>query len=153
MARESSRRIDGRGPDDAAAEIRAVVESRAQAIRAKNADGVMAHNAPDISCFDLVAPLHRRGSDAARRQLEHWFAAYQGAIGCEIAEFDASVADDTAFCRFLQRFTGTNTSGMPVDLRVRVTMGLRQRGGRWLIVHERMSEPLDVWNRPADAAA
>jgi PhnB protein len=152
MARETGRRTQCTAAF-AAAEIRAVVESRAQAIRSKHADGVLAHNAPDISCFDLIAPLHRRDAPAARRQLEHWFAAYEGPLGCEIAEFDAFVVDDTAFCRFLQRFTGTNTAGAAVDLRVRVTLGLRRRAGRWLIVHERMSEPLDVWNQPADAAA
>jgi len=128
---------------DAGSDIRALVERQAQAIRDKDADGVMIHNAPDMLSFDIVAPLRQRGAEVVRERLQHWFDAFDGAIGCEVRELEVATSSDTAFAHFLQRFSGTNTSGMAIDMWVRVTMGLRRIDGRWLIAHEHMSDPFD----------
>lgn len=128
---------------DAASGIRALVESQAQAIRDKDADGVMIHNAPDMLSFDIVAPLRQRSAEVVRERLRHWFDAFDGGIGCEVRELEVATSGDTAFAHFLQRFSGTNISGMAIDMWVRVTMGLRRIGGRWLIVHEHVSDPFD----------
>ncbi|GAA0722862.1 nuclear transport factor 2 family protein [Dokdonella soli] len=123
--------------------IRDVLEGQAAAIRAKDAAAVIACNAPDMLAFDLVAPLRDSGSDATKERLEDWFAAWDGPIGCEIRELDVSMARDIASCRFLQQFSGKNTSGAMLDLWVRVSMSLLRIDGDWLIVDEQLSDPID----------
>jgi ketosteroid isomerase-like protein len=93
--------------------------------------------------FDVVAPLRQRGAEVVRERLRHWFEAFEGAIGCEVRELEVATSNDTAFAHFLQRFSGTNISGIEIDMWVRVTMGLRRVDGRWLIAHEHMSDPFD----------
>ncbi|KRE99990.1 hypothetical protein ASG87_13465 [Frateuria sp. Soil773] len=145
--------IGGHAPSPADAgvvhAIRRVIHAQSEAIRRKDADAVMACNAPHMRTFGIVAPLPRCDPATVRERLEHWFAAFSGPLGCEAGEPDISAAGDTACARFLQRFSGTNASGMPVDLRVRVTMGLQRIGDRWLVAHEHLSDPLDPPPAPA----
>ena len=123
--------------------IRQLVERQADAIRRKDTDALMALNAPDMLSFDVVAPLCQRGAELIRQGLESWFAAFDGPLGCELRELEAIADGGTGFCHFLQRFHGTNTSGMRVDLWVRVMLGLRRLGEQWRIAHEHMSDPFD----------
>ena len=48
----------------AEAEIRALIDDWAKAMRAKDVDGVMSHYAPDSVTFDLAPPLISTGADA-----------------------------------------------------------------------------------------
>lgn len=123
--------------------IRHLVEEQVRAIRAKDADAVMALYAPQTVSFDVVAPLRSQGAGAVRERLEGWFAAYDGPIGVEIRDLDAAAAGDVGFCHGLQRITGTLVGGAGVNMWVRVTMGLRMIDGTWRIVHVHMSDPFD----------
>ena len=58
------------------AEVRSVIESWAQAMRAKDAPGVVAHQAPDFVQFDLAPPLRIIGTDP--NGLQQWFATWRG---------------------------------------------------------------------------
>lgn len=128
-------------PGDESA-VRAVIEGRARAIGRKDADAVIACNAPGMLSFGLLAPLRQRGATAMRQGLEHWFAAFHGPLGCKVRELGISTDADTASANFLHHFSGINAGGAQIDLYVRVTMGLQRIGGRWLIVHEHVSDPL-----------
>ena len=55
----------GDGRTTAEAEIRALIEEQAKAIRAKDVDGSVSSYAPDVLLFDVVNPLRSTGSDAA----------------------------------------------------------------------------------------
>jgi len=44
----------------------------------------------------------------------------------------------------IQRVTGTNTKGQPMDLTVRVTGVYRKIKGNWLVVHEHISVPVHL---------
>lgn len=122
--------------------IRAVIETRARAIRRKDADAVIACNAPGMLSFGLIAPLRQREPAGMRQALKDWFAAFCGPLGCEVRKLGISTDTDTASAHFLHHFSGINAGGAPIDLYVRVTMGLRRIGGRWLIIHEHLSDPL-----------
>jgi ketosteroid isomerase-like protein len=131
--------------------VRHVIHAQAEAIRRKDADAVMACNAPDIRSFGIVAPLRRPDAAAVREQLEYWFAAFAGPLNCEVHEPDISTIGDTACARFLQRFSGINRRGTAVELWVRVTMGLHRIDGRWLVAHEHLSDPFDHHAVPAQS--
>lgn len=138
------------GADDPGHAVRNLIHAQADAIRRKDADAVMACNAPGIRSFGIIAPLRRTDAAAIREQLQHWFAAFAGPLDCEVHEPDITTIGDTAGARFLQRFSGINMRGMAVELWVRVTMGLQRVDGRWLVAHEHLSDPL---HRDAAAAS
>lgn len=124
-------------------EIRHIVEAQARAIGEGDADAALADYAPGLVSFDVLPPLRSRGLDTVRKRLEEWFASYDGPIGCETHGLEVDAAGDIGFCYGLQRFTGTLTDGTEIDMWVRRTLCLRRIEGRWLIVHEHMSDPFD----------
>jgi uncharacterized protein (TIGR02246 family) len=127
-------------PTRADAEIRECIETWARALRAKDIDALTAHYAPDIVTFDLM-PLQSLGVDAYRRNFEAWFASVRGPIDYEIRDLRITASGDGAFCHYVGHVKSTRTTGEHTDYRVRVTMGLQQKDGRWLVTHEHVSTP------------
>lgn len=126
------------------AQIRALIEDRVKAVRAKDINGVMSNHAPDILSFDVVNPLQYTGSNTVRERAEEWFSWYQGPIGYEVRDLSITTGDDVAFCHYLYRVSGTTTEGGKVDMWVRATVCYRKIDGTWMITHEHNSVPFDV---------
>jgi uncharacterized protein (TIGR02246 family) len=121
------------------AQIRAVIDDWARAMRAKDVAGVMAHYAPDSVTFDLAPPLISTGADA--KGLQAWFSTWPGPIGYEIRDLRITAGDDAAFCHSLNRLSGTKSDGEKADVWFRLTLGLRKLGGEWRIAHQHESVP------------
>lgn len=124
------------------AEIRTVIKEQANAIRNKDANGVLRHYAADALRFDLAPPLAHAGADALDRQeLESWFATWRGPIGYEVRDFSVTTGDDIAFCHGFVRISGTKTDGAENSVWARQTLCLRKIDGAWKITHEHTSVP------------
>lgn len=122
-------------------QIRTLIDNWANAIRAKDVDGLMSHYTPDILVFDLAPPLQYAGIDAYRKNFEEWFSSFQGSIGCEIRDLSINAGDDVAFGHSLNRISGERTSGEETDVWVRATVCYRKIDGEWRIAHEHASVP------------
>lgn len=131
-------------PSSEDAEIRARLDALAQALRAKDIDALMAHYAPETVTFDLRPPIQVHGVDAYRRNFEAWFASTEGPIDYEIRDLRITTGDDVGFCHSVCHVRSTRTTGEKADYWVRVTSGLRKMNGRWMIVHEHVSMPIDI---------
>ncbi len=129
----------GQGDDEA--QIRALIDDWAKAVRAKDTDAVMSHYAADIVTFDLAPPLQYAGAEALKKSLEAWFPTFRGPVGYEIRDLSITTGDDVAFCRSLNRISGTRTDGEETDVWVRATVGLRKIDGKWKVTHEHTSVP------------
>lgn len=124
--------------------IRQVVQDRAQAVRAKDLDGAIAANAPDVVTFDVLPPLRNSGAEGIRERTERWFDGYPDAPGYEIRDLQVVAGSgDIAFAYYLYHVSGTLTSGDEVNMWVRATLGLQKHDGDWKIVHEHDSVPFD----------
>ena len=119
--------------------IRALIDDWAQAMRAKDADGVLAHHAADVVTFDLAPPLMSTGADA--QGVQAWFSTWQGPLGYEVRDLNITVGDDAAFCHSLNRLSGTKNDGEMVDVWLRQTLCFRKIGGEWRIAHQHESVP------------
>jgi PhnB protein len=108
----------------AEAQIRSVIESWAQAMRVKDAAGVVAHQTQDCVQFDLAPPLRVVGPD--QKGLQDWFETWRGQIGYTIRDLHVTVGDDVAFCHGLIHLTGNRTDGSESDVRFRNTLCLAQ---------------------------
>lgn len=125
-------------------ELREIVRERVDAVHAKDAAPLAAREAPDIVTFDVLPPLHARGSDAVQSKTQAWFDAYASDIGYEVQDLQVTAGDDVGFCSFLYHVSGTLISGGEVDMWVRATVGCRRIDGKWFITHDHESVPFDA---------
>lgn len=126
------------------AQIRQRIDSWTKALRAKDLDGLMSHYAQDILVFDLAPPLQCKGAVAYRKNWADWFPSFQGPVGDEIRDLSITTGGEVAFCRSLNRITGTRTSGERTDVWVRATVDFRKIGGEWMVTHEHFSVPINM---------
>lgn len=124
-------------------EIRTLIEDQAAAMRAGDADAVVARYAPEIVAFTLAPPLahdpaEMRDPDALRG----WLAGFAGPVDYEIRDLRITVGGDVAFCSSLNRLSAVPAgSPEPFTLWFRSTVCLRHDGDRWLIAHQHQSTP------------
>ena len=102
-------------------ELRALVDERVAAVAAKDPKPLAARLHPDVVTFNVIPPMHARGSAAVEAATRTWFDSYDGDIGYEVRDLRVSAGDDTGFCSFLYHVTGTLWAGGTVDMWVRAT--------------------------------
>jgi uncharacterized protein (TIGR02246 family) len=123
------------------------LESRfVAAFNAKDVVAIMKVYVPDqtLVVFDVVPPRQYVGPDAYRKDWQNLFAAFQGPLKFELSDL-AIVADgNLGYGHSIQRVTGTDTKGQPLELVVRVTDVYRKVNGNWLVAHEHVSVPVDL---------
>ncbi|MFG1931125.1 nuclear transport factor 2 family protein [Mycobacterium sp. NPDC048908] len=123
--------------------IRQLILRWADAVHTGDIEAVLADRDPDIVMFDVPPPYDGlRGIDAYRDSWPEFFEwQRQGAV-FEIIELDVTAGDDVAFAYALARCGKPEDFATNPDNRLRMTFGLRKRGGRWVVTHEHGSFPL-----------
>ena len=125
-------------------DLRRFVEGWAAAIRAKDVEGVLSHYARDAVTFDLAPPLEYAGTEALSKNLRDWFPTFRGPVGYEIRGLAIAAGADVAFCRSLNRISGSRTDGAETDVWIRMTLCCRKIDGAWTIAHEHASVPFHM---------
>jgi ketosteroid isomerase-like protein len=130
--------------DDVAA-IRALEERFAAAVSAGDVDGIMKNYIPDqtLHVFDVVSRKEYYGADAYRADWVDYFTHYKGAPKMIVSDLEITADENIAFSHSLMTSKGTDIQGKPVDRTVRVSAGYRKINGKWLIVHEHISVPVN----------
>ena len=134
-------------------EIRALEERFAAAFRAKDVPGIMKNYVPgsELFVFDVVPPRQYVGFDAYKKDFEDFFAAFPGPIDkFEVQDLSIFTDDKLAFSHSIQPGIMTAKDGSKVNLVVRATDAYRKITGKWLIVHEHLSIPVDLNTGKAD---
>jgi uncharacterized protein (TIGR02246 family) len=127
-------------------EVAAVLEEYRDAVHAKDVDRFVAIFADDVRVFDMWGTWSHNGIDSWREMAEGWF----GSLGNELVrvEFDdvqTTVGDDVAVLSAFVTFTGLSADGDELrSLNNRLTWGLRKTDGRWKVVHEHTSAPVEM---------
>ena len=83
------------------------------------------------------------------KRWQELFDLYQNSIYYEVRELSITAGDDVAFSHSLNRISGTMKDGQQTDRWLRWTAGYRKTNGKWLIVHEQVSVPVDLGNGKA----
>jgi uncharacterized protein (TIGR02246 family) len=127
------------------ARIRALIEERNRAIRAKDVAAALSIYAPDVRSYDLIDPLRHDGREAIRTRLESWLSQFrEGPIGFEMRDLVVTAGGDVAFCHGLNHVDATTTEGQVIDMWWRATSCFRKLDGRWMVTHEHSSVPFDM---------
>ena len=124
------------------AEIRQLVDKIVEGLQGKNLEGLKRLYAADIVSFDIEPPLQHVGIEA---KLENWapvFTFFEN-VTYDVCDLTLTVGDDVAFAHAFARLSGTLKNGTRTGYWVRWTTCLRKLAGKWLIVHDQISVPVD----------
>ena len=128
------------------AEINASVQRAVAAVNAKDINGIMAYYVPDDSLvvFDALPPRQYLGAAAFRKDWEGFLAAYPSTLQAEVSDWKIETDGNLAYGHGFYRTNGPGKDGKPLDLTVRVTDIYKKINGKWLVVHEHVSWPVDL---------
>ena len=102
----------------------------------------------ELLVFDIVPPREYRGAAAWRKHIEDLAPDFNGKT--ELIDLKVNADANLAFASSIQHFTGKAKDGTPIDLTTRVTDCLQKKQGRWMIVHQHISAPIDFATGKAD---
>lgn len=131
------------------AQIRALFEDFSRAFMAKDLDKIMSFYAPDVVAYDIAPPLQFAGKESYRKSWEKWMPQMDRVESHEMSDLKIAVGGDVAFSHCLSHMIATMKSGERMDSWIRYTAGFRKINGKWLIVHEQLSVPIDMNSQKA----
>jgi ketosteroid isomerase-like protein len=137
------------------AEIRAMETAMFKAYAAKDLDKGLAGYVQDetLFVFDAIPPRQYVGIKAWRANNEAFVAMFQGPLKVEISDLSVTANGKLGFGHNIQRFSGTDKKGKPIDMTFRVSDGYKKINGKWMIVEEHLSFPVDIASGKADLSS
>ncbi len=137
------------------AEIRAMETAMIKAFAAKDLDNALAPYLQDetLFVFDAIPPRQYVGIKAWRADNEAFVALFQGPLKAEMSDLSVTANGKLGFGHNIQRFSGTDKSGKPIDMTFRVSDGYKKINGKWVIVEEHISFPVDIATGKADLSS
>ncbi len=135
--------------DDKAA-IQAQMEQYRKAFEARDVNAIVANYAPDVFVFDAVPPRDYPNRNAYKKDWEALFAFFPGPVKDTISDTNITVEGPIAYSRRIEDTLFTKKDGAKVRLVVRTTDVYRKINGKWLVVQEHVSFPVDVATGKAD---
>jgi len=134
------------------AQIMTLYSKFAAAFERKDLDGVMASYVHDNSLFvfDASPPREFDGWDSYRADYKGFFDLCKGPLREKISEAGITVHDDVAYSHVIAEISGSLKKGGTFDAVLRVTDVLRKLNGKWVIVQEHLSVPVDLFTGKAD---
>jgi ketosteroid isomerase-like protein len=111
--------------------------------------------APDrtLIVFDVVPPRQYVGAAAYRKDWQTFLGSFDGPITMELTDLDVVADRNLAYSHSIQHVAGTDKQGKKLDLTVRVTDVYKKAHGRWQIIHEHVSVPVDLETGKPDLAS
>ncbi len=134
------------------AAIRALVQKMIVAFDAKDLDKIMSLyvTGNELVAFDFVPPRQYLGSDAYRKDWQEFLDMYSGMPKMEITDLTVGSSGDLGYSHQIVHITGALKKGGTMDVTLRVTDVYRKRNGKWHILHEHVSVPVDIDTGKAD---
>jgi uncharacterized protein (TIGR02246 family) len=121
-------------------EIRVLIERWATAVHAGNLETVLANHADDIVMFDVPPPQQGvRGIDAYRETWPPFFEWQRSGAVFDIEALEVTAGDEVAFAWALLRCGTVAELKRDPTTRLRLTIGLRNQDGGWIVTHEHHS--------------
>jgi uncharacterized protein (TIGR02246 family) len=121
-------------------DIEQLIRTWAHAVHAGDLNGVLADHADDIVMFDVPPPHDGvRGIEEYRDTWPPFFGWQASGASFEIVELDVTEGEDVAYAWALLKCGTPDEFVEEPRRRLRLTLGLRKRDGRWVVAHEHHS--------------
>lgn len=135
--------------------IAALIENERQAFENHDVNSIMANYAPgdQLLVFDVVPPREYRGWDNYKKDWQGILAIFSGSIHNKVTDVSIDVDHSMAYSDYIEDSQLTAKDGNVAEVTVRVTDVYRKIGGKWLIVHEHISVPVDLATGKGDLAS
>jgi uncharacterized protein (TIGR02246 family) len=133
-------------------EIRALENQFAAAFNAKDVDAIMKFYVPgnELFVFDVGVPRQHIGWEDYKKDWQEFLAMVPGPLKFDISELSVTTDGKLGFSHSIQHLVWKGTDGSPMEMTVRATDVYRKIDGRWLIVQEHVSVPVDLTTDKAD---
>jgi uncharacterized protein (TIGR02246 family) len=125
-------------PGVSAAEVRAVHEQWSARTAAKDLGGLMEHIAPDVVSYEQAGRLQYTGIGEVREVCRRGLESSPGRIDFDVPDLTVHADGDLAVAWGLDRITADGA-----ESRSRGTRVFERRNGRWQMVHQHLSVPLE----------
>lgn len=123
-------------------EIRAIIDSRIEALGRRNAAAANAALDINLVAFEVAGPLRLPSAQATDPALTlAWLDSFDEGPTITMEDLTICADAEVAFCHSLNRLEGKRVDGQNVDVTMRSTLGFRKREGEWKIVHSHASFP------------
>jgi len=126
------------------AAIQALYNEFNDAFNKRDVNRIMAVYAPDVFVFDVVPPRQYPTWDAYKKDWEDLFVMFPGPVTNSISDLNITVVGTVAYARSIDDSTITAKDGSKSRVVVRSTDVLRKSNGKWHIVMEHNSVPVDL---------
>ena len=123
------------------AQIQALIERWARAVREENRADIRADHDAEILMFDVPPPFLSRGLDAYMATWETFFSSQEKPVTFDFHDVTITCGQEVAFATATGQCVNIAPNGMREPLEFRLTMGLRKIDGKWRIMHEHHSLP------------
>jgi len=149
-------KLSAAGDSTAAGDDKASIEALEMRFRdaliAKDVDTLMQAYAPGtrLFVFDVAPPRQHEGWQDYKKDWQVLFAAFPGPGKFSISDLSITVVGSVAYSHSIQGGQFTGKDGSKLDLVVRVTDVYRKLKGRWLIVQEHVSVPVNIATQKPD---
>ncbi len=142
--------IPSSAKEDDEAAIRALEKRFAAAVQARDFDQIMSCYVPgqELFVFDVIPPRQYVGAKAYRENWKSGLNGMSGPIKFEVSDLTIVTDGKLAYSHSVQRYISKGKDGKPMDFTVRVTDVYRKIKGKWLIVQEHASVPVDTSGKP-----
>ncbi len=131
------------------AKIEALEARFAAGFNAKDVGKIMSVYARDgLFVFDVTPPRQHVGWEDYKKDWDGFLGSIAGPVTFKISDLAITVVGPVAYSHSIQDISWTDKGA--TELTVRVTDVYRQIGGKWLIVQEHVSTPVDIETGKAD---
>ncbi len=126
-------------------QIRALEDQFTAAFNAKDLDAIMKVYMPgdDLFVFDVGVPRQHVGWEDYKKDWQDFLGMMPGPIKFDISDLSVTTDGQIGYGHSIQHVSWTGKDGKPMDMTVRLTDVYRKIDGKWLIVQEHVSVPID----------
>ena len=127
-------------------EIRALAKELISACEKKDVAKIMSFYVPNETfvVFDLTPPPQFVGHKTEWKNYEDFYSAFPGEVDIDVAQFAVTVDGTMAFSHEFDTWRVTDKDGKQLSFTGRETYVYQKIQGKWLIVHEHCSVPVDI---------
>lgn len=133
-------------PGSGEAEIGKLLDDLVDAYEAKDIPLIMSAYVPDESLvvFDVAPPYKYVGAKAYTGFYEKFYADYPGPVTVTAKERSITVRGSTAYAHEIDTWVVTSKGGVSESVTALETYVFARIDGKWFIVHEHASIPVDM---------
>ncbi len=124
--------------------VQSVLDRYVQAVKASDADALLALYSDDVHVYDLMEPFERHGNASQRELMEAWLNEEGVEQDCVIEDVNIMQDGDLAVARASVRYSATKPGDEQEWMWNRAPWALRRETGEWKIIHEHTSVPLSA---------